>query len=336
MPGTPYIANTDRKWYDFLAKAAQPVAGRVAVRRIQEANFWFPNSQKPHITNIHAGTPVFLRLKSPDYSIAGAGFFASYRMLPIEDAWSSFGQLNGDPDFGSFYRRIRAYRTGRAGGGESDPAGDEMMRHPLACMALRAVEYWPPNDWIQWRADEGFSGPIVTGKFETDPLRASRLLSALRSIGDLQRSEFSDRFQLVAADGRSWRTASAQAIREGQSTFRLRLLDAYGNQCAITGEHTTPVLDAAHIQPYLGPASNHVQNGIVLTNEFHTLFDRGYVTVTPEHRVRISPHLHRDFKNGRRYYPYDGMPLAKLPDDCAQMPSAEALDWYRQNVFRAG
>lgn len=42
------------------------------------------------------------------------------------------------------------------------------------------------------------------------------------------------------------------------------------------------VLDAAHIQPCLGPRSNHPQNGLVLTKEFHALFDRGYVTVTPE------------------------------------------------------
>lgn len=27
--------------------------------------------------------------------------------------------------------------------------------------------------------------------------------------------------------------------------------------------------------------SNHVQNGVLLTEEFHTLFDRGYVTITP-------------------------------------------------------
>ncbi len=48
--------------------------------------------------------------------------------------------------------------------------------------------------------------------------------------------------------------------REGQGTFRSRLLDAYGRRCAITGEHTEIVLDAAHIQPSAGPRSNHVQN----------------------------------------------------------------------------
>ncbi len=85
------------------------------------------------------------------------------------------------------------------------------------------------------------------------------------------------------------------------------------------------MLDAAHIQPYLGPASNHVQNGLVLTKEFHALFDRGYVTVTSEMRVKVSPLLKSEFNNGRRYYPYDGQPLAKLPRDAGALPNATAL-----------
>ena len=94
--------------------------------------------------------------------------------------------------------------------------------------------------------------------------------------------------------------------RVGQGAFRTRLLDAYGRRCAITGEHTAIVLDAAHIQPYLGPRSNHVQNGLLLTKEFHALFDAGYVTVTPEHRVRVSRRLREDWQNGHRDYPHDG------------------------------
>ena len=108
--------------------------------------------------------------------------------------------------------------------------------------------------------------------------------------------------------------AREEAVREGQGAFRARLLDAYGRSCAITGEHTQPVLDAAHIQRYLGPRSDHLQNGLLLTNEFHTLFDLGYVTVTPDYVVRVSPSLKNDWRNGKRYYPYDGKPLAALPE----------------------
>jgi putative restriction endonuclease len=148
--------------------------------------------------------------------------------------------------------------------------------------------------------------------------------------------EFADRFVLPTEDARATHEVGAQAVREGQASFRLRLLDAYGNQCAVTGEHTTPVLDAAHIHPYRGPASNHLQNGLILTKEFHALFDRGYVTITPDYRVRVSPLLRSDFSNGRRYYPYDNLTLAKLPDDTSARPSREALEWHEKMIFRAG
>lgn len=330
----PYIANTDKNWFDFLTSiAALDAGGR---RTIPEANFWFPNAQSPHVKALSAGTPVFFRLKKPNYAVAGVGFFAAYHMLTIDDAWGAFGVGNGDASYGQFARRILSYRTGRKTVANESESDHFELDRPLACMILRGVEFWAQDKWIPWGEAQGFAAPIVTGKFENDAMRAARLEASIGSVGEIRAAEFAGAFRLVDADGRRWREQSAQAVREGQSSFRLRLLDVYGSQCAITGEHTLPVLDAAHIQPYLGRASNHIQNGIVLTKEFHTLFDKGYVTVTPDLRVRISERLKRDFSNGRRYYPYDGQPLAKLPDDAVAHPSRDALDWHARHVFRAG
>ena len=38
--------------------------------------------------------------------------------------------------------------------------------------------------------------------------------------------------------------------RLGQGSFRIVVTDAYERRCALTGERTLPVLDAAHIKPY--------------------------------------------------------------------------------------
>ena len=125
----------------------------------------------------------------------------------------------------------------------------------------------------------------------------------------------------------------------GQGAFRLRLLDAYRGACAITGEHTEPVLDATHIQPYLGPRSNHPRNGLILTKEFHALFDKGLVTIEPparagsEYRVRVSRIIRERWNNGRRYNDFDGAPLRTVPADPRVQPSAEALEWHRESVF---
>jgi putative restriction endonuclease len=98
------------------------------------------------------------------------------------------------------------------------------------------------------------------------------------------------------------------------------------------------VLDAAHIQPYLGPLSNHVQNGLVLTKEFHTLFDKGLATIEPPvtgrqgYRLRLSTQIKERWNNGRRYYEYENREVV-VPEELALRPSAAALEWHRAMVF---
>ena len=121
--------------------------------------------------------------------------------------------------------------------------------------------------------------------------------------------------------------------REGQGTFRSRLLDVYGRRCAITGERTEPVLDAAHVQPYLGPRSNHIQNGMLLSKEFHALFDARLVTVTPDFKVRVSSKIRERWSNGKRFYERDGQPLAVVPDAAADRPCARALQWHNERML---
>ena len=93
------------------------------------------------------------------------------------------------------------------------------------------------------------------------------------------------------------------------------------------------MLDAVHIQPYLGPASNHPQNGLVLRTDLHRLYDAGYVTVTPELKLKVSRRLQDEFQNGRAYYSLDGAELA-VPIHPGALPSRGALAWHQENVFR--
>src|SRR5258708_36148146 len=74
------------------------------------------------------------------------------------------------------------------------------------------------------------------------------------------------------------------APRLGQGAFRFAVADAYGRACAVTNEHSRPVLEAAHIRPYAENAPHRVANGLLLRSDIHRLFDKGYVTVSPEDR----------------------------------------------------
>jgi hypothetical protein len=72
--------------------------------------------------------------------------------------------------------------------------------------------------------------------------------------------------------------------RRGQPAFRRSLIAAYDGRCAITGCEVIPLLEAAHITPYLGPATNTVTNGLLLRADVHTLWDLALIAVEPRSR----------------------------------------------------
>jgi hypothetical protein len=122
-----------------------------------------------------------------------------------------------------------------------------------------------------------------------------------------------------AADQRQ--KAIAEVVRRrGQAKFRRALLDAYRGSCAITGCDAVEALEAAHIAPYRGDYSDHVQNGLLLRADLHSLFDLGLVSVDPRTMsVVIATEL-----MSTTYGELAGSPLL-LPSDPKQGSSTEAL-----------
>lgn len=312
----PWIAVTDLSWFDFLSERCDENG------RLDEVNFWNPSGHK--MRNLTPGDPVFFRLKSPRNAIAGYGFFAHFSKVKADAAWEFFGKKNGAVRLLDFMGLLTSLRRGQT---SSQPTS-----YPLiGCTILRDAVFWPRAEWIPWGERMGWASSIVKGKTERDAGRASILRQTL--VGYPPDDLVMD-FNLLDLDERKTvLTPSTQRI--GQGVFRTRILDAYGKRCAITGERTQPVLEAAHIQPYIGPRSNHIQNGLLLTQEFHTLFDRGYVTVTPSLEVRVSQRLREEWENGKRYYAYDGLGLASLPTEAGSKPSGDALEWHNEKVFKA-
>lgn len=83
-------------------------------------------------------------------------------------------------------------------------------------------------------------------------------------------------------------------------------------QCAISGERTLPVLEAAHIKPYTQSGPHATANGLLLRSDLHKLFDTGYLTITQDHRVEVSGRIREEFENGREYYRFRGSKLLIL------------------------
>ncbi|WP_435137695.1 HNH endonuclease [Pseudopelagicola sp. nBUS_19] len=121
------------------------------------------------------------------------------------------------------------------------------------------------------------------------------------------------------ADGRTLVLRSI-ATRRGQANFRGKLLSAYQFKCAISRTGVTSVLEAAHIIPYRGPATNHVGNGILMRADLHTLYDLGMISIDPKSfRVAVAPAL-----LDSPYKAYHNIKLL-LPEKEKDWPSSEAL-----------
>tara|TARA_R110000796_G_scaffold102920_1_gene211978 strand:- start:1852 stop:2805 length:954 start_codon:yes stop_codon:yes gene_type:complete len=115
------------------------------------------------------------------------------------------------------------------------------------------------------------------------------------------------------------------AVRRGQSSFRSGLLAAYDGRCCITGCDLIAALEAAHISPYRGKKSNHVQNGLLLRSDIHALFDLGLIAIDQNNSVILAPSA----LSSQSYNSLAGIKLSE-PNDYRCSPSKEALKNHRK------
>ena len=306
---------TDNTWYQNLASNAPH----------DEVNFWHP-SGKPPFKGAQEGMPFLFKLKSPNNHIAGGGFFIKYESLPLGLAWDAFGTTNGASTFEDFSRLINSARGSRA---------DQFM--DVGCSILGEPFFLAREDWIP--VGTAFAGNIVSGKFfDTDTqegltvwgkvealLRAGRLFNARAGMP-----------LAVAEVPSSYGAPTLVRPRRGQGAFRALVTNAYGRRCAITGESTLPVLEAAHIKSVRMEGLHNTFNGILLRSDFHKLFDAGLVTVTPELRVEISSRIKEQWFNGRAYSRLHGEALKSLPAMKDDHPRSDCLQWHNENVYEKG
>ncbi len=165
---------------------------------------------------------------------------------------------------------------------------------------------------------EGFA-PDGTGR-RRGPAGELELLSAQ----ELLRCEAQGIFDPTSLiDGREKIVASI-VRRQGQPKFRAELIDAYSGRCAISDYDVIETLEASHILPYHGPATNRLANGLLLRGDLHTLFDLGLLAIDSSSMdVLIAPPLLES-----RYADLAGAKL-RLPSDESARPSVPAIDHHR-------
>ncbi len=316
--GTGYIGLTDPDWYSFLA--AKP--------HIDEVNFWQPHGGRG-FRAIKKGEPFFFKLRAPYKAIVGFGFFQRFESLPAWLAWDCFGETNGAEDIDTMLRNIVRLRGG--GATYSKRMGD----FEIGCIMITAPVFFPQDEWITPPTDWAKSG-IQQGK--TYPLASGEGKRIFEEC--LERARKGNKYwnvqpitSKVAEPQERYGSPVMVHPRLGQGIFSLEVRDAYKGACAVTHEHSAPVLEAAHIKPYSQGGEHSVNNGLLLRRDLHSLYDRGYVTVTPDYIFQVGNSLRDEFKNGRSYYQLSGDRIA-LPSHELLMPDKELLDWHNHNIFK--
>lgn len=300
-----WVGVTDKGWFEHLSRL-----------RPDEVNFWQPGATPP-TRQLQPGDLFLFKLHSPDNYVVGGGFYVRFTQLPARLAWEAFGRSNGVESYGELLARLKKYRR-------ADGPGDP----EIGCNILNAPFFLPREQWIP--IPEDWKSSIVRGKtYESGEHYGAQLYDAVWAamgqqvpVNEIQREQ--ERYS----------SPYLTRARLGQGTFRILVTDAYHRRCAVTGEKTLPVLEAAHIRPFAEEGPNHVNNGLLLRADLHRLFDSGYVTVDPDLRFVVSGRIKEDYENGRDYYALQGKQLSNVPESPLERPSRAQLAWHNENAFR--
>ena len=124
--------------------------------------------------------------------------------------------------------------------------------------------------------------------------------------------------------------------RVNQNFFRSTILSSYNLKCCITGLSITEFLVASHIIPWAKDDKNRLNphNGLCLNSIHDKAFDKGFLTITHDFKIKISRFL-SDYKKENAvsdfFLKYNNQPIL-LPDKF--LPNKEFLDYHHQNIFK--
>jgi len=306
-----FVGVTDFDWYELLASRPD----------LEEVNFWQPGGSKV-FRALQPGELFLFKLHAPHNAIAGGGFFAHATLLPASLAWESFGIANGAATLTQMRARIEHYRKAPAIAHED---------YTIGCILLEQPFFLPRERWVP--APPDWHPNIVQGKGYD--LRDGVGQALWRQVEQAVRAGSAGEgwpAQIGGGGAPRYGEPVLVAPRLGQGSFRVLVTDAYERRCAVTAERVLPVLEAAHIRPYAQGGEHRVDNGLLLRSDLHTLFDVGYLAVTPALQLEVSHRIREDYENGRDYYALHGRAL-RVPSRAGDRPAAEFLRWHNEEAY---
>ncbi len=124
-------------------------------------------------------------------------------------------------------------------------------------------------------------------------------------------------------------------IRVNQNFFRRTILAAYSEKCCITGLSIPSLLTASHIVPWSEDVENRMNpsNGLCLNALHDRAFDKGWITVTTDLLVKVSPKIQKmksDSAVSGLLLKYDGV---SIQESKRFLPNKKFLEYHNDVVF---
>ena len=274
------VAVTDDDWFEMLRQ--QP--------NLSEVNFWAPSAA--NFRALQPGEMFLFKLHAPRNVIVGGGIFAYANALPCSLAWEAFrrGQRRA---FGA--GDARAHCPLPQGRSKRSERFRDRLPHPDATVLLR-----------RGRLDSRAAELVAEHRLVQDLqhrrcARACALWDAVNErLSRLRRSGHG------RSQGALWRAAAHPA-----APWAGRVPGARDGYLSVGAARSRRSGRCRRLKPRISApmamaATHEARNGLLLRRDIHSLFDAGYVTVTPDLQFEVSRRIKEEFENGRHYYALHG------------------------------
>ena len=150
--------------------------------------------------------------------------------------------------------------------------GSALLARPqdyeVGCIMILRPVFFPRDDWVADHAD--WHPRIQMGKtIDVSAGNGQRILAECLERTARLRPEA----EPLAGELRRFGAPQTMQPRLGQGTFRIAVTSAY-RACAVSGEHSLPALEAAHVRPYADGGEHALPNGLLLRADIQCLVRR--------------------------------------------------------------
>jgi hypothetical protein len=292
------IYHTDKRWLENIRKSSPEII-----------NFW--SRRKDGLSGIYPSMPFFF--KTSDQVITGYASLLSQDTMTAGEAWAKFGWGNGSENEEEFLQMLS---------GHGKPSDRDTR---ITCFILRDPVFFqnPPK-----LADCGII-ELQTMKY-LDEWETSIITGMVEEFSPLTKN------QPAAVKG-NVHSLSVTDGRPYQIELRRKLMDIYGNKCAICDMDIPEILRASHIIPHSinDETAKRLDNAILLCSLHDSLFDRGFITIIDDngkYTVKVSRELTKS-KSNAAIQIWSYLKGAQFHVPTKHPPSETSLKYHNSNIF---